>query len=710
MQMILPMWLHGDFPEIFHEISHSGCNWRYSCVLFGQAARVLIFISFFLFLTLICFLSMLSEQGQLSKSRRRFVACWRTIRASYQIANLASHHILGFIVKTLVLVYFLLILFFLALRYAVLPHIDVYKHDIEQLSSRTLGRPVSIARVYASWDGLRPNLFLGDVVIRDKDGRAALKLPSVSATLSWWSVLSTSLRFESLDIGRPDLDIRRTRDGKLYIAGLYIDTRREGDGSGLNWLLSQREVVIRAGRLRWTDEQRGTPELALDNVTLLVQNQWRHHRAALRATPPAELATPLDVRMDFQHPAFTSNVADFRRWKGEVFLEVQGTDLALWKKYINYPVEVLNGVGSVRSWLSFDQAKLADFTADLSVRGAQVRLQPGLPVLELERVHGRISAREHFDALMADGKPTFGAKGHIIQLRDFSLQTRDGLLLSSKLIEEKFSPATTKTAESTEVTVSDLDLQTLAGLAERLPLASGSRQWLFDFAPQGRLKDFSARWQGAYPKLQGYQVRGKFEGLGLQAQVARTSLARNGRAITIPSLPGFDNLTGSIDANESGGRLQLDSDGLELELPGYMAEPKLVFPKMNLDARWQVLEPERLSFDIKHMAFEFDGMQASLSGTHFMPAKTQKNHSLGATDITATLSGYDVERTARYLPLQTFPPLRRWLVGAMEQGKVDDVQLKLKGDLRFFPFRAEGGNDKKGEFRVTGKMAKGRLN
>lgn len=651
---------------------------------------------------------MSSKQGQLSQSRRRFVAFWRTLRASYRLANVASHHIIGFCIKTLAFVYFVLILLFLSLRYAILPHIDVYKHEIEQLSSRSLGRPVSIARVYASWEGLRPNLFLGDVVIRDKDGRSALTLPSVSATISWWSLVRASLRFDSLEIGRPDLDIRRDVAGKLYIAGLSIDTSKPGDGSGLDWLLNQREIVIRAGRLHWTDEMRGTPELTLDGVTLLIQNQWRHHRAALRATPPTELATPLDVRVDFQHPPFSNHIADFRRWKGELFLEVQGTDLALWKKYVNYPIDVMRGQGSVRAWMSFDQAKLADLTADLSLRDTQVRLQADLPVLELERVHGRIFAREHFDALMADGKPTFGAKGHMIQLRDFSLQTRDGLLLATKLIEEKFSPATAQGAETTEVTVSDLDLKTLAGLAERLPLAAGSRQWLFDFAPQGRLKDFSARWQGAYPRLQAYQVRGQFEGLGLQAQVAHTSIGKNGKEVTLPAIPGFENLTGKIDANESGGKLLLASDGLKLELPGYMGDPVLVFPAMNLDMNWRMLEAARLSFDIKKMAFEFDGMQVNIAGTHTMPLKPQQ--SLGATDITASLSGLDVTRMDHYLPLKTYPPLRRWLTGALEMGKLDDVQLKLKGDLRYFPFRAEGGHDKKGEFRVTGQISQGRLN
>ena len=83
------------------------------------------------------------------------------------MANVASHHILGFVVKLALLIYFLFAFVFLFLRYAILPNIDYYKGDIEKQASRALGSQVAITRIYASWHGLRPNLFLGDVILRD---------------------------------------------------------------------------------------------------------------------------------------------------------------------------------------------------------------------------------------------------------------------------------------------------------------------------------------------------------------------------------------------------------------------------------------------------------------------------------------------------------------------------------------------------------------
>lgn len=197
---------------------------------------------------------------------------WHRLQAAYRFWNLATHHILGFTIKLALLLYFAFTILFLGLRWVVLPNIDHYKHDIESLATRAVGQPVVIDRVYASWKGLRPQLILGDVVMRDARGQQALHLPNVSATLSWWSVPAGGLRFESLEFNRPEIDVRREADGKLYAAGIYLDLDKKGDGKSADWLLSQREVVVREGRITWTDMQRGSVPLQMENVTALMLN------------------------------------------------------------------------------------------------------------------------------------------------------------------------------------------------------------------------------------------------------------------------------------------------------------------------------------------------------------------------------------------------------------------------------------------------------
>ncbi|SHH21508.1 YhdP family protein [Massilia sp. CF038] len=634
---------------------------------------------------------------------------WHRARAAYRMANVASHHVLGFVIKLALLAYFLFTFIFLFLRYAILPNIDYYKADIERQATRALGSEVSITRIYASWQGLRPNLFLGDVIVRDAQGRQALSLPSVSATLSWWSVLAASPRFDSLEIIRPDLDIRRDPQGRIAVAGILLDNK-PGKGGGGDWILSQREVVIREGTLRWTDELRGAPELALGNVNLQLLNRWTHHRFGLRATPPASLSGPLDVRADFRHPRFGARVSDVAQWSGELYADVAGTDLAGWKAYVDYPFQISSGKGAVRAWLTLHRAKLAAFTADLALVDVSARLAPDLPPLALARVAGRLSASETFPDGSNRDQPVFGANGHTIALDNFSLTTTDGLTLAPTSISEAYTPARDGQAEKFHLSARQLDLATLAKLAVQLPLRASQRQMLTDFAPRGSLSDFSASWSGKYPAIRSYRVKGRLTGLGMNAQPARLAQPRRGNeaaTAALPAIPGFDNLSGSIDATDVGGTLILDARDTVLQLPAWFDDPAMAFDELNLQARWSFAAKDQLLVQLDNMALVQGPLRVTLSGRHQLPLAAPPGKGAGMADLSGTINGFDAKTLGRYLPLQTPPGLHDWLVGAIQDGTLHDGSVRLRGDLAQFPFR---GDKPQGEFRVAGRIENGVLN
>ncbi|WP_051077188.1 YhdP family protein [Janthinobacterium sp. HH01] len=643
-------------------------------------------------------------------------ARWHRLRAAYRICNLATHHVLGFTLKLFLLLYFAFAILFLALRYAVLPNIDHYKGDIEQAASQAVGNRVTISRIYASWKGLRPSLFLGDVVLHDQQGKQALALPSVSATVSWWSVLAGAVRFDALELVRPELDVRREADGRLLVAGIHIDPKRPSDGKGADWLLAQREIVIREGRLQWTDLQRAAPPLALDGVTVVLRNQWLHHQFALKATPPSALAAPLDVRADFTHPAFGARVSNVSMWKGEVYADIRGADLLAWKPWLDFPFELNSGGGSLRAWVGVDQSRLTGFTADVGLRGVSAVLGKELPLLDLRQLTGRIAAREDVSStapLVKRGalKPRFGALGHSIELSNLTLTTSDGLVMAPTSLSEHYTAASGAKPERYEIRARQLDLQTMAGLAERLPLTEHQRKLLADFAPRGLLQNFSAEWQGAYPALQSYRVKGDLVGLGLKPQPPRLAQAKTAKSPAIaamPAIPGFDNLSGSIDASEQGGSFSLASQQLVLQMPDYFSEAAMPFDHLNLKARWSFEPDKQLLLQIDSMDFLQQGLSGTLQGTHKMPLAGK---GAGNIDLNGTLNGFQLNRIDHYLPMQTPHDLRAWLTGALEGGVASDVTLRLRGDLAHFPFHGDTGADKaRGEFRVAGKLTEGKLN
>ncbi len=642
-------------------------------------------------------------------------ARWRRLRAAYRYANLASHHVLGFTVKLVLFIYFALAVLFLALRYAILPNIDLYKGDIEAAAGRALGSRVTIAQLSASWQGIHPALQLADVRLIDPHGRQVLALPEVAATLSWWSLAAFEPRLHALEVRRPQLDVRRGADGVLTVAGVRLDPSKKDDGRGADWLLRQRAIVIREGRVDWTDELRGRPTLALSGVTMALLNRFGGgHQFALRATPPRALGRPLDVRVRFRH-RFGKRPSDVTRWKGELYADLRDADLASWKRHVDMPFELSSGRGSVRAWLNFDHARVAGFTADLALADVNARLGATLAPLELALVRGRLAAREEMLPGGDLGKPTFGAHGHTVSLTGLSVTTRDGRVLPPATLEQSWRPARPGRPEQGELTARSLDIGALSALAGYLPLPPQQRQMLADYAPRGRLLDLAAEWEGRYPALRSFRVRGEVAGLALNARAARPAQpARAGQPAlpARPATPGFQNLSGSIDATERGGSVKIDSQAVVLQLPAWLAEPMMPLDRLALKARWTHDAGRQLLVEVENLQFAQGTLNGQLAGRHALPLSSGGGlgPGPGVADFTGKIDGFPIGEIGRFLPLATPEGLRGWLTGALQGGRLRDATLRLRGDLAHFPFRANSVLERaRGEFRASGRLEDARL-
>uniref|UniRef100_UPI004040A2D4 YhdP family protein n=1 Tax=Xylophilus sp. ASV27 TaxID=2795129 RepID=UPI004040A2D4 len=124
-----------------------------------------------------------------------------------------------------------------ALHGWIVPRIADFRPRIEAEASKALGVPVQIGAISARSEGLVPSFTLGDVALLDAQGRAALRLPQVVVALSPRSLWNHG--FEQLYLGAPELDVRRTADGRILVAGIAISADGADDGSAAaDWLFS----------------------------------------------------------------------------------------------------------------------------------------------------------------------------------------------------------------------------------------------------------------------------------------------------------------------------------------------------------------------------------------------------------------------------------------------------------------------------------------
>lgn len=648
---------------------------------------------------------MSSQPKPVQRFRQALSPGWRALVAGYESANRITHHALGGLFIALVVLYFVFCGAFLSLRYLVLPNIDSYKPEIERLAAYLLQRPVTINAIYADWSGLNPRLKLDNLIVFNQQGERALVLPEVRATVSWLSALTAQLHLDQLEILRPDLEIERDPEGRIFVGGIFIDTQKKDDGRGLEWLLAQREIVIRDGWVRWQDHLRDAPDLSLSKVSFILQNNWYTHRVALKATPPEALAAPIDLRAEFVHPAFGRS-SDPGQWVGEIYLDWRNTHLDAWKPYVTWPYKLSGGDGAIRAWLRFDHRVAVNFTSDLDLKNVSVQLGEELEPLKLVEVSGRLSAGETVAGLK-EQLFSFGKQGHAITLSNFSLRTDQGEVLPSTTARHLYTVSRGGRDEHHELKLTELDLGALARLAEHLPLKSSERQILADFAPKGQLHDFTASWSGAVPGDGNYQLSGRFSQLALKQLVPATPANDNSPQ---QALPGFEGLSGEIKATQDGGSAKLIGSNVTFFVAGLLNTPTLFFEALEANTSWSLREKHFLLMKIASLNFSQSGLKGTLEGSHLLPWPISKGK-LGTIDMQLHVPSLALTRVGDFLPAGISQGTRNWISGALVDGYGKDLQLLIKGELDKFPFQLRRKGEKtSGVFKLSARLDQAKLN
>ena len=557
----------------------------------------------------------------------------------------------------LLVAYFLFAATLLALRYWILPKVAEYRSDVEQYASKVLGTRITIGAIEAGWQGLRPELLLANVTVFDRDGRAALNLPAVEATLAWISAVIGSPRFYSLAFERPRLEIRRDEGGRLHVAGIELRTDQAGDAGIARWVLSQREIVIRDASVSWDDEQRGAPLLELPAFNFVLRNGFLGHRFAFKAKPSAELASTLDVRGDLD----SLDAADPGACVGKIYAELEYTDLVAWRRWVDYPFDIRSGQGGVRLWLNLRGKASSELTADVALSRVSGRVAKDTPLLELDYLRGRLGGSQR------DGKEfeVFGSK--------LTLGTATGIVVPPADFRVHWAPS------GGDLDADAIELAPLARLAEYLPFPRATRARLAATDPRGSVRDLKAAWTGDVEDPQHYSVRGSFAKLAARAH---------------DRIPGFAGLTGRFEGSEKGGSLVLDSERVAIELPGIVAESPLQFDSLGAQIGWK-FAPDRFDLAFDTLSFANSDIAGTLSSRF-----ARGPGGAGVIDLTGNFFRADGRAVYRYIPLLPAPVVE-YLKASIRGGHSKDVKLKLKGELAKFPFDEPGS----GTFQIVAKVA-----
>lgn len=595
----------------------------------------------------------------------------------------------------------LLLIAWLTLHWWILPHIQQWRGPLEARASKALGVPVRIGHIEVRSSGWVPSFELHEVLLLGADQRPALRLPRVFAAISPRSMLSLELRFEQLLIDGAELELRRDAAGRIFVAGLDFSGPDTGDGSAVaDWFFKQREFVIRGGSVRWTDEQRRAPALALTDVQLVVRNTLKQHTMRLDATPPANWGDRISVIGRFTQPLLARG-GDWRRWSGSAYADLPRADVRELRRHVSLPFELSEGNGALRGWFDLTDGRFMSATVDLALRSVSLRLDSTVSALSFEQVAGRLTARRN-------------SEGVTLAAQDISFLTGDNIRWPRGDMQLTWRQREGLPPSGGDFSAQRIDLAQVAQIATRIPLGDALRRLLTELKPQGVIAGLDAHWDGPLDAPVRYRVAGKLSGLSLASRAA-TAPGAVGR-------PGLRNASLQLNATESGGEARIGITNGALDLPGVFEQTVVPLDQLTARMSWKIETvkpargakasatpvPPKITVQVNDAHFSNPDARADLNATWSTGSDSSAGLSRGGRypgrlELDGKLGNASAARVYRYLPLGIGGETRRYIEHAVQGGRLTSASFRVKGDLWDFPFfNLPKGSD--GEFHIAAKV------
>lgn len=557
----------------------------------------------------------------------------------------------------------------LSLRYFVLPNIEHYKDQIAETISQTAGRKITIGNISASWSGMNPHLSLRQVAIYDAEDRMALTLHEVETSLSWLSIVSLEPKLASLIIQGPALSIRRETDGTLVVAGIRMGGESEPELA--NWILRQSRIDIVDATILWQDDLRQAPALILNDVQFslespVLERLIKRHRFALKATPSAGSSHPVELRGNL----YGNDVGNLQDWHGTLYGRMDGTDIAAWRQWVDFPFELNQGYGAARFWLEFSEGMADRLTSDVILQKVRARLAENRAEAKLDTLSARLIWSRHTD-------------GQSLNLQGVKLTSADGLQLENGAFGMRTRLQNGKETIDGSVQLDQINLASINTFTAHLPLPEAAAEHLSNLEPVGIVSNLDLRWKGDRDQFNEYDIGMQFSELGIQAY---------------EKIPGFSNLSGKLNADEKQGTITINSQQAAVDIKDVMRWP-IPADKLTGIVKWSNHD-KGTDVRVNNLTISSPHLAGVVNATYKHGTTTPSS-----IELNGRFERGDAKYALFYYPVMLGKDTLDWLDSSIISGKVSDIHVIVRGRTDQFPYV----DPKQGLFKVTAELQDGVL-
>jgi len=559
--------------------------------------------------------------------------------------------------------WFLLLGATFALHVLIVPRINDWRPQLEDMAAKAWDLQVSIGELNTISDGWVPSFELREFTVRNAQGEQVLFLPVVRASMTPASLLRLSL--DRIELQGTELEVKRTADGHWLIAGMRVQS---GEASAwADWVLTQPHVLITNGRLRWVDELNQLAPVDLTELRLSMRNGLRSHDWQLDANPPEDWGQRVSLQGQFTQPLFSRHASDLSTWQGTVYAQLPQLDLAPMASQLRALAPLGHwkaGQGWARLWLNLDQGKLRNPTLDMALNNLQWQASEQEASVNISGIAGRVHWQDGLD----------GA-GHALRLEDMKVTMADGETWTSGKTRLAWRSEGELFANSGELQLDSVSLGVLGRLTEPLALHEKLRDALSQAEPQGQLLDLDLRWFDAHTPGLRFTAKGQIKDLSLQSSAANSP----------PQAwwwPGAQAAQVQFQVNEQGGQAEVEVTDGSLALVDWLEEPRIAVQTLKGEVSW-AKQGQQWELQIKQARLQNEFAQAGFDLTW---QEGLANKPLGRLDLKVQVHKLDAKALHRYLPKEMDAQARHYLRDAIRAGQFVKANLAVQGLLDNFPF------------------------
>jgi uncharacterized protein (TIGR02099 family) len=535
-----------------------------------------------------------------------------------------------------------------------LPRLPEYQEEIKDWATAAIGLTVEFSDMNARWRLSGPEVsFFNAELMQPGNPERILATREVSIGVGLLRLLADrELVVDRITIRDTTIDLRQNELGEWLVQDRLLDElagSRELAGGG------DGDIEIVGENIRVNYEHPASGQLVPFIVrSATVSKDDKEIGIDVRIELPQEFGRQLHVAANQ-----LAGEKDAGIWR--YYVEGQGLDISGWSRLRPDGLpEIEGGTADLSLWLNMAHGRLESATSNVVVSG----LRAAGPVTTAP-----VSMQGSFE---------FSAEsnGWLLAASQFRLTTVDGEWPQTAM-QLRVSTDVNGEIDAVRATASYFDLDDLVYAEAWLDESQKAR--LVDIAPSGELHSLRADVSELTSGEPRFNVTSDLVAVGFAARKEQ---------------PGMRGFSGRLRADRDGGRLEIESTGLTLDLGDYLPEPII------LDDAYGTIIWRRsdsgvtvLSDSVRIRNADFDS-ESNLQ--LIVPADG------GATflDLESNWSINDLASMGRYLPHRFVKPaLHRWLSNALESGFITRGTTRFNGALDNFPF-----DDGDGRFRVDARL------